>query len=339
MKVMEVDMEIVDIVDTKCMLQPLINMLNDPKKSIDELDLLDEFPLSQVTFFNFSPRLFIEYMKNMHECFQNRNRDTKVIHYKYEDTSNTKLFDFTDNMSLVDDIIIICYLYHLFVMLTTQQFLNVKAIHDLRTMMEKKYDLEMNIYNSPKSVSTWVRVACSFPSISLWCGWLLSKRNNSNKELPTSDLYFTFRLYPQTFNIRYKILWYYLLSSIIPILKFDLESIRFPIMYLVAGNYKIKQVLDTKNINLPYTYTLLQLTYQGTLALCLSNIFPERLKLKICKKWGIIQKDKKQKQYKYNDYFKNNDENVVETLTQNISNKELHNFLDFIKKQNERVLI
>lgn len=305
------------------------------EKSINELDFLHEFPGLEVILpqMNFSPRHVIEYIKNMHEykCKKDlQKRDMQVIHYKYKVASNTELFEFTDNMSLVDDIIIMCYLNHVSNLLSTRECLNVKTINDLKSMMETKYEIQPAKTLHYDAI-TWINIACAFPSISLSCGWLLC--NHSKKKFSNSNLDFTFTTFPQTFNLKSRIVWYFLLSSIIPVLKFDFKSICFPITYFVAENHKIKQVLDTKDRNpMIYTYNSLQKTYQNTLKLCLSNAFPDCLKLKLCEQWGIIQKDMEQEQYKYMDYFKNINKIVVGTLTDNISNKEMRNFLKFLRK-------
>ncbi|CAL1678003.1 unnamed protein product [Lasius platythorax] len=285
-------------VDNNCILLPLVNMLNDflqdPRKTIVEIDFLNKFPSPEVILpeVNFSPRRVIEYMMNTHTYtnykIERRPCLLKTVTYKYRVRPPiVNYFIFSNNMFLAADIITICYIYHV---ILTRKYINLKVMQDLFDMMVRKYGIKPdNMMHLDRNAITRFNITYSFPSISFplyGCEPDISKLSNF------SHLMFTF---PGL--ILSKILWCPMVALIIPRINSFLTPIAFLVAVIVKSNQFVKDCLKIPN----YTGMTLSKIYHCFMALYFSDVFPKCLKLELCKRWGIIQEE--QGEYKYADYF------------------------------------
>lgn len=152
---------------------------------------------------------------------------------------------------------------------------------------------------------TLYTIAYSFPSISYsWLGF----EPDINESLNSSHYIST--TFPGL--ILNKILVCPILASIIP----RLNSNFVPIALLVAINVKANQMIND-DLKIPnYTDIPLNIIYKRILALRSSEVFPTRLKLELCKMWGIVQKDTERGEYKYADYFATYRQEAIDIISE-----------------------
>ncbi|XP_029171929.1 uncharacterized protein LOC114941195 [Nylanderia fulva] len=273
--------------DQNSILMPLINMLMNEQKFIDEIYFLDEFPSTDVILpvWNCSPKLVIEYLRNVHDAPYPKTCALSRIYYKYNingiNGPITREYVFTDDMSLVDDIIIICYLNCL-----ESQDLNLLGIHHLFFMMRHKYNIVSagTIYQalSPSRI-TWTQIMYSFPSVT----WAYTAPSSSDMHMNVSIS-----------TMRKRTIWCNLIASVLP----RLEADYIPIVYLSAIMIELIQILHENNAPFSRKIRLLQI-YRHILSLYNSKAFPKSLKFTLCERRNIIRRVNEQhNQYKY-DHF------------------------------------
>ncbi|CAL1681485.1 unnamed protein product [Lasius platythorax] len=282
-------------VDRRNLLQPLIRQLENIPDTFLEIDYVNTFPSYAVILpeVNFSPRQAIDHMINRHkvvklEIESRTDLLLRTVTYTYVPVASVIQFTFTNNMSLTEDILIICYLFHL---LKTREYFAVKVIQDLYYMMRDKYHIQDDrMKHEDQRVITEFQITYSFPSVSFqWFGF------DPNEDRSQHSFHFMYTTFP---NLSLKRLyWNPMIASIIPRLK---NSKFVPIALLTAISVKSNAVV--KNPDVPNTELSLNAIYERILAFNSSEAFPEILKFKFCEMWGIVCKNE-QRIYKYSDDF------------------------------------
>ncbi|XP_029162130.1 uncharacterized protein LOC114933706 [Nylanderia fulva] len=286
----------IDIEDKDSMLMPMINMLKKEQKFIVEIDCLEEFPdniilpLPNCIISTCRPKRVIKYLQYMHSSAE--LNPVRSIHYTYKihDTDRTYMdtYTFTSNMSLVNDVIIICYLYCF-----EPQYRILPGIDELINMMMDKYVLlldEVIDQLIPYSPITFYHVLHSFPSIGVAC-------TNASMKIPSSNLCKSADFVLPT--IRKRMIWCDLIASVLPRFDSDLTSL-ICLEIMKKDLFKMRNtVKNLFNIENPEE----KIFTTNELYHC--KAFPYSLKLKLCERWDIIEKvNEEHNQYKYVDYFK-----------------------------------
>lgn len=147
-----------------CPLRTLVDVLKKRPNNILELKLQHNFPTNNPDFPKvlFTPKQIIEYMRNTYiDIIPEPSNFVKFI-YKYNSDDEEKEYVFSKNMTIYDDVIIICYLYC--IMTSKSEYKESQPVIHLREIMRKKYIICDDLVDSTEKV-TWFKIAHSFPSI------------------------------------------------------------------------------------------------------------------------------------------------------------------------------
>jgi len=277
-----------------CPLHKLVTILKTFPQNLrvfPEISLLDEFSRTKFfPFMVFNPKWIIERMLRIHrECANYICKNPtylKNLVYKYNYDEKEEEYVFSNNMMFHADIITICFLYYI---VEEHETHRTQSMDDLMIMMKIKYRIRLKYDErmmSDPQIVTLEKIIFSFPSIIFGMFY-----HNDVKILNfLSKILFDWNLT----NI-FCSPW---LASIIPVLETEFKTPLALLLVVIAA-------LDVEN---KPTYVL----YQRILTLYTSELFPKRLKLKLCKKLGIVYKT--ENEYKFASYFTTHRAKILDLL-------------------------
>jgi len=262
----------------------LMNLLEDffkgRARSVLEITLLEEFPTTDVVLplEKFSPRQIIESMMEKHRC-------TAQNIWENSENLKTLVFEnniqYTNNMEFSVDIYTICFYYDKILKYNIQN----KLMQDIMELIINKYGIntepqtENGAINLDPTAITFRRIAYSFPSVMLDMFYL------GSYSIFLRKIFADFKLPSIIFSP--------VIVSILPKLNDP------PIAILTTIALKLNDMCSGVN---PDSKTPLAIIYQRVLLSYTSTVFPERLKLQLCKKWRIVVV--KENEYNFHPIFK-----------------------------------
>jgi len=225
----------------------------------------------------------ITYLRSVCDIYKQPNLLQIFIFVFFNDHNILCQYEYSNNMMFSDDITILCFLYYL----SKDRINNESETKQvLMSLMKNKYGIhiEKKMDNTESTQEhnriTLADIAFSYPSIA----WSMSIQMGLYSKL--------FRRFSD-FNIPKE---FYLptIGHVLPILN---EEPPFAILLLIALKTMKYNKFNIKGISL---YTVFSDIYMSLVR----TLFPQRLKLELCKKWQIVIIDEKKKRYKYVPCFK-----------------------------------
>lgn len=260
-----------------CPLHTLVDVLKKRPNNILELQLQDNFPTDIFPKVLFIPKLIIQYMRNMYTDIIEPSNFIKFI-YKYNSDDEEKEYVFSNNMTIYDDVITICYLYC--VMISKFEYKESQPVIHLREIMRKKYIICDSLDDSTEKI-TWFKIAYSFPSITfaIFHHDIIDVSISFCNTFPNNTL-------PKIFNVPF-------LAPFLPQLIKDKYT---PLAMLMAF-----AVLIDNNEKCSGEKTSLEKLWQKITDYYFSDIYPISLKFCLCYKWDIIKME--DENFEYTHYF------------------------------------
>lgn len=258
----------------------LLYNLYDQYLDVRETNYLRDFSMLD-TLETFNPKYIIRdvleiYMRNVIDIFHKSDLLEKLTFTFRGEGEDVCKFEFCNNMMLRHDITTLCFLYHI---LYKRDFDECETVQILKSLMFNKYGICFKADDTEsiqkQNKITLFDIAFSFPSIT----WGIT----CNLELWTKyfDLFSDFEL-P-------KIIFIPMIFPLLPQLKE-----RPPLAILLFIVLRLNEFRGIKSLSLRTICNDISLFDMQTL-------FPERLKLELCKKWQIVTIEKDT--YKYTPCF------------------------------------
>jgi len=222
----------------------------------------------------------ITYLRNVCDIYKQSDL-LQVLIFTFYDDGALYTFEYSNNMMFSDDITILCFLY-----VTLHYPCKYETMQVLMSLMKNKYGIhiEGKMDNTESTQEhnriTLADIAFSYPSIA----WSMSIKMGLYSKL--------FRKFSD-FNIP-KAFCLPTIGHVLPILN---EEPPFAILLLIALKTLEYNKFDIESTSL---YTVFSDIYMSLVC----TLFPQRLKLELCKKWQIVTTDERKKRYKYVPCFK-----------------------------------
>jgi len=227
----------------------------------------------------------ITYLRNVCDIYKQPDLlQIFLFVFSKDDGKNTLYkYEYSNNMMFSDDITILCFLYYLSKDRNNDES---ETKQRLMSLMKNKYGIhiEGKMDNTESTQEhnriTLADIAFSYPSIA----WSMSIKMGLYSKL--------FRKFSD-FNIP-KAFCLPTIGHVLPILN---EEPPFAILLLIALKTLEYNKFDIESTSL---YTVFSDIYMSLVC----TLFPQRLKLELCKKWQIVTTDERKKRYKYVPCFK-----------------------------------
>lgn len=290
---------------------PLIRLLRNFFESkacnILEVTFLEEFPPTDMILpvEKFSPKQIIENMIKKHRLtVQNvwkNPKELETIAFNYKIDAKPDKIEFTNNMEFYVDLQIISYYYFRILKYDLQN----KPMQNIMKIMIKKYGIstEVQTENLDPATITFQRIVHSFPSVTL-------------------DMFYhdfgAYSLFLRALFSDFKLPHAIYAPVIVPVLPKLNDP---PIAMLTAIALKVSDIcrVHTSKIPLATIYQRVTMTYT-------SIVFPERLKLQLCKRWDIVMI--KENEYHFHPSFKVFRNKAKELISRNrLDDPDLENIL------------
>lgn len=203
---------------------------------------------------------------------------TQTIIFTFNDDGHERKFIFSNCMKFNEDVSVICFLHHITILnsLTrlTNTFERIETVQILTKLMRNKYGIDFDHEFLPiENKFTMSIIAQCFPSIT----WDMIHNNYKTISFFISLIDYSM-LFPD-FDLP-KTIFIPLIVLVLPKLEDP------PIAILVAVSIKLRDFyapVSTPKYPLDLTYDQIFHIYNCT-------IIPERLKLELCTKWNIVEK-------------------------------------------------
>lgn len=258
----------------------LLYNLYDQYLDIRETNYLQDFSMLD-TLETFNPKYIIRdmlqiYMRNVIDISEKSNLLQKLTFTFCEEGKDVCQFEFSNNMMLRNDITTLCFLYHISY---KGDFEQCDTMQILKSLMFNKYGIRFKTDDTEsiqeQNKFTLLDIAFSFPSITwnIACNhglWTKYFDKFSDFELP-------------------KIIFIPMIFPLLPQL-----NEQPPLAILLFIILRINEFRGTERLSLRTICNDISLSY-------MHKLFPERLKLELCRKWQIVTIEKDI--YKYTPCF------------------------------------
>lgn len=276
----------------------ILHFLNDFRKqfsSIRETAYLKDFAKLK-TFKGHNPKYTIRdtliiYLRSVCDIYKQPNL-LQLITFTYHDDHGVHVYKYSNYMMFSDDITIICFIYYMLKKFTYEK---CETLQYLKSLMINKYEIDIEQekdIESSKNKVTLCNIALSYPSIAFEIIFKMIR----------SKILHVFH------NFLPEVIFFPPIVSLLPVLD---EAPPFAIIMLTKLKIAISNGFDITTIKLNLLFNSIYESYK-------SEIFPEDLKLELCKKWQVVEE--KNNTYKYNPSFEKHRQTIKDTIADMIQN-------------------